>query len=155
MFANRCCDNRSTVARGLTKENVAHNVAILVIQMRDRLVEKDEVIRLAEGANKRHTLLLAEGHTVHTRVELIADAQLLEQLLNLLEALVVGDVVLNLDILEGGQLTKELQILEEHADMALANLTPTLCVEGADILAIEEYCATIVTALTIEVAAKR
>ena len=152
MFANRCCDNRSTVARGLTKENVAHNVAILVIQMRDRLVEEDEVIRLAERTDKRHTLLLAEGHTVHTRVELIADTQLLEQLLNLLEPLVVGDVVLNLDILKGGQLTKELQILEEYADMALANLTPTLCVEGVDILAIEEYCATIVTALTIEVA---
>lgn len=152
MFANRCCDNRSTVARCLTKENVAHNVAILVIQMRDRLVEKDEVIRLAERTDKRHTLLLAEGHTVHTRVELIADAQLLEQLLNLIEPLVVGDVVLNLDILEGGQLTKELQILEEYTDMALANLTPTLCVEGVDILTIEEYCATIVTALTIEVA---
>ena len=152
MFANRCCDNRSTVARCLTKENIAHNVAILVIQMRDRLVEEDEVIRLAERTDKSHTLLLAEGHTVHTRVELIADTKLLEQLLNLLEPLVVGDVVLNLDILEGGQLTKELQILEEDTDMALANLTPTLCVEGVDILTIEEYCATIVTALTIEVA---
>jgi hypothetical protein len=42
--------------------------------------------------------------------------------------------------------------LEEDTDMALANLTPTLCDEGVDILTIEEYCATIVTALTIEVA---
>jgi hypothetical protein len=62
-------------------------------------------------------------------------------------------VILNLDVFECCEFAEEFEILEQHADMSLANLAPAVGVVRGDILVVETDNATIVATLTIEVTA--
>jgi hypothetical protein len=65
MLTDGCCHYGSTHSARLTKDYVAHNVAISVIEVRYWLIENQEVVGLTQGANKSHTLLLTIRHAVN------------------------------------------------------------------------------------------
>jgi hypothetical protein len=62
-------------------------------------------------------------------------------------------VILYLDVFERCEFAEEFEILEQHADMSLANLAPAVGVVRGDILVVETDNATIIATLTIEVTA--
>ena len=112
MFTDGCCDNTCTTLLGLAHHNIAHNIAITIIEMRYWLIQKNKIVRLTQSANKRHTLLLTKRHMVYASVELIYNTQLLEQRYYLRKTLGIGNIVLNLNILQRSQLAKEFKILK-------------------------------------------
>ena len=112
MLANRCGNDASTLALSLAQDNVTHYIAIAVVEVRDGLVKKYEAEGLAQGSDECNTLLLAVGHLVDTRVELVAYAQLLEPFSDGAKGLCAGDIILDLYIFYCSKLAKELEILK-------------------------------------------
>ena len=137
MLTNRCGHHSSPLSSRLAQYNVAHDVAISVVEVRDRLIEEQKVVGLTQGTYEGNTLLLSVRHAVDAGMELIANAQLLEPRFNLLCGAVLGDAVLNLDILQCCELAKETQILEEDAYIVLTDVAPMVYVVALNILAIK------------------
>ena len=106
MFTDRCCDNTRTTLLGLAHHNIAHNITIAIIEMRYRLIQKNKIVRLTQSTNKRHTLLLTKRHMVYASMKLVHNTQFLEQRYYLRMTLGISDIVLNLNILQRGQLAK-------------------------------------------------
>ena len=107
MLTNRCGHHGSSLSSRLAQYNVAHDVAISVVEVRDRLIEEQKVVGLTQGTYEGNTLLLSVRHAVDAGMEFIANTQLLKPRFNLLCGAVLGDAILNLDILQCRELTKE------------------------------------------------
>ena len=112
MFADRCGDNAGTLTLRLCKYYIAHNVAIAVVEMRDRLIQNQKVKGLTQCTYKCHTLLLTIGHTVDARVYLIGNAEGLEPRKDSRSSMRMRHTVLNLDILQRRKFAKKTQILK-------------------------------------------
>ena len=64
---------------GFGNNEFSHDTAIVIVQMTDRLIQKQEIERLAERADKGDTLLLPERKFTGFGVCFICDTQLLEK----------------------------------------------------------------------------
>lgn len=115
MFAYGGGNQSRTLTAQLSQDNIAHNVAIQFIQVRNRLVEEQKIYRLAQRPNQRHTLLLTEGHPIDPRVELVTNAELLKPLHDSLLGLAARKLVLYLNILQCRKFAKELEVLKKGA----------------------------------------
>lgn len=126
MFTYGGSNQSCALTTQLAHYNIAHNVAICLVQVRNRLVEEQKINGLTQRPNQRHALLLAKGHPIDPRVELVANAQLLKPLRNPLLGLVARELVLYLHILQSREFAKELEILEKRTQRPLAQPTPLL-----------------------------
>ena len=84
MFSDTGHNYSGTLLHGFFGEYTCHVLGIDFIQVADRLVHEQEIERLAKGTDERYALLLTEGHLPDRHVYLIADAQLKEQVLDIL-----------------------------------------------------------------------
>ena len=112
MFPNTGHDHHSTLLHGFFREDTGHVLGIDFVQVADRFVHEQEIERLAKGTDKRYALLLAEGHLPYLHIYLIADAQLKEQLLDILLLLESGQGILEQYIFHGSEFRKESQVME-------------------------------------------
>ena len=74
MLADGSRDNSRSLLFGFGKDKLAHDAAVVVVQVADGLVQKQEVKRLAECTDKGDTLLLSEREFSGFRVYFICDA---------------------------------------------------------------------------------
>lgn len=60
MFSNGSNNHSRTLPFGLFGQYTSHECAVIIIQMADRFIQKNEIERLAESTNKSYALLLPE-----------------------------------------------------------------------------------------------
>ena len=60
MLSNGCGDDSGTLFPGFVDDDFSHDTAVLIIQMADRFIQKQEVERLTECTDKGNPLLLPE-----------------------------------------------------------------------------------------------
>lgn len=152
MLADRGGNQSCPLTVQLAHNNVAHSVAIDLIQVRNGLVEEQKIYRLTQRPNQSHTLLLAERHLIGSHVEFVANAQLIEPLHNPLFRLVAGELILNLHILHSRKFAKEFEVLKKGTQRLPTQPAPLLHREPYNTLSIEEYLSLVVAALAIDVA---
>ena len=155
MFPNAGHNHPGSLLHGFFREDTGHVLGIDFVQVADRLVHEEEVERLTKGTDERYALLLTEGHLPDRHVYLIADAQLKEQVLDILLLLESGQGILEQYIFHGSEFRKESQVLEKHAEGALAYLHPLLLTKISDIDSVEPDDALIVVPIAIDVTTER
>ena len=114
MLADGSRDNSGSLLFGFGNDEFSHDVAVIIVQMADRLIQEKEIERLAKCADEGDTLLLSEREFAGFDVYLIRDTQLFEECQNLLFLLAAGKVILQLHILESGKLGEDAKILKKH-----------------------------------------
>ena len=92
----------------------------VVVEVREGLVEEEEVERLAEGAHGGDTLALAQGEGAQGLVLLAGRQQGVEHGLDVGVGLMAGEAVLDLHVLQGRELGEEAEVLKEVAEVAEA-----------------------------------
>ena len=107
MLADGSRDNSGSLLFGFGNDEFSHDVAVIIVQMADRLIQEKEIERLAKCADEGDTLLLSEREFAGFYVYLIRDTQLFEECQNLLFLLAAGKVILQLHILESGKLGED------------------------------------------------
>lgn len=60
MFSNGSNNHSRTLLFGLFGQYTSHECTVIIIQVADRLIQKNEIERLAESTNKSYALLLSE-----------------------------------------------------------------------------------------------
>ena len=155
MLADGSHDYPRPLLRRLLRQDAGHDTRVSVVEMAHRLVEQDEVERLAERPHEGHPLLLPERHPPRLLVPLVGDAQLLEPLLHPLPAAEAGQPVLELHILPGRQLVEEAQFLKEHAQRTFPQVHPPGHGKFPDVLPVEGDDSLIVAPIPVDIAAQR
>ena len=122
--------------------------------MADGLVDKEEVERLAERADNRHTLLLADRQASGERIGLGADLEGVEHTAYFVATLEAGQPVLYVDILHNRQLREKMHLLRQIGKRPLAQSTPAGYRERPDVGAVEEDSAAVVGARAVDEAAE-
>ena len=119
-------DDSRPLLLGFRHHDVCHDTGVVVVEVTDRCISKDEVERLTECSHHRHTLLLSERHSSNLGIHLVGDTEHIKPFQDLLTALESGNLVLDFYILQSGKLREETKFLKEVADMALSYLHPIL-----------------------------
>ena len=77
--AHRGNDDTRPLRLRLFQQHPAEQLPVSGIEVADRLVEQDEIERLAHAADEGHALLLSEGELIDRGIPLIGDTRSLEQ----------------------------------------------------------------------------
>ena len=144
-----------TLTHGFLRKDAPHILGINLVQVAHRLVHEKEIKRLAQGTNQGHALLLTKRHLAYGHLHLVANTQFIEHILDVLLLLESRERILQEDILHGGELGEEAQVLEKHRERTLADVHPLLDAEVADIVAIEGDDALVIFAIAVDLAAER
>ena len=148
-------EDASSLATGLVHHDLAHHPAVLFVEMTDGFVGKQEIEGLAQSPDERHTLLLSEAHAAESGIFLLADSEGAEPGRDVGITLVVGQLVLDLHVLPGGQFRKQAKFLEHVAEGTLAQSRPTGIAQLTDIASVEGDSAAVVFTIAAEVGAER
>ena len=60
MFSNGSNNYSCALPFGFFGQHASHKCAVIIIQVADRFIQKDEIERLAEGTDEGYALLLSE-----------------------------------------------------------------------------------------------
>ena len=147
-------DDASPLLLRLLHHDFAHDAGVVVVEVTDRLICKNEIERLAEGTHHRYALLLTERHLPYLGIHLVGDTKHIKPLQNLLAALETGNLVLDLYILHRRKLWKETEFLKEMTDMTLSHLYPIgNLIIGGNII-IKHHASAVVVTIAEHVAAE-
>lgn len=147
-------DDTCPLGFGFLHHDAAHDARIVVVEMTDGLVGKDEVEWLTERTYHGHTLLLTERHATYLGIYLVCDAQHVKPLQYLFAALEARKAVLYLYILHCRQFGEKAKFLEEMGYVAHAHLYPVGTLVELGVFSIEHYLAAIVMAIPYYVTAE-
>lgn len=147
-------DDASPLLLRLLHHDFAHDAGVVVVEVTDRLICKNEIERLAEGTHHRYTLLLTERHLPYLGIHLVGDTKHIKPLQDLLAALETGNLVLDLYILHRRKFREETEFLKEMADMTLSHLYPIgNLIIGGNII-IKHHTSAVVVTIAEHVAAE-
>ena len=147
-------DDASPLLLRLLHHDFAHDAGIVVVEVTDRLISKNEIERLTEGTHHRYTLLLTERHLPYLGIHLIGDTKHIKPLQDLLAALETGNLVLDLYILHRCKLWEETEFLKEMTDMTLSHLNPIgNLIIGGNII-IKHHASAVVVTIAEHIAAE-
>ena len=117
-------------------------------------IGQNEVIRLRQGTDECHALLLSERHVPYPLEHLVGNTQPLEPAKYLLVGGKAREAVLDLHVLPRGKFGKEAKFLKQIADVMLADVGPLLHAECLHITPIKEQAARVVMPMADEIAAE-
>ena len=104
-------DDTSPLLLGFRHHDFRHDTGVVVVEVTDRFIGKDEVERLTERSHHRHTLLLSERHSSNLCIHLVGDTEHIKPFQDLFTALESGNLVLDFYILQSGKLREETMML--------------------------------------------
>ena len=78
MFADAGDNDCSTLFAGFFEHQLRHDVGVVVVEMRYRLVGYDKVEGLNQGSHHSHTLLLSKRHKANLAIHLVGYAKAFE-----------------------------------------------------------------------------
>ena len=137
-------EDTSSLATGLVHHDLAHHPAVLFVEMTDGFVGKQEIEGLAQSSDESHSLLLSEAHAAESGIFLLDDSEGVEPGRDVGITLEMSQLVLDLNVLPGGQFRKQAKLLEHMTEGALAQGRPTGIAQLADIASVERDCAAVV-----------
>ena len=153
--AHRGNDDTRPLRLRLFQQHPAEQLPVSGIEVADRLVEQDEIERLAHAADEGHALLLSEGELIDRGIPLIGDTRSLEHSPDLLLRLEMRELVFQADILRDGQFAEKTQILEKHTQRPAAQAAPRRGGKAAAIRPVEEYPPRVILPDAVEKVAQR
>ena len=153
MLADARGDDACTLLPCLFHHDFSHDGRVGIVEVTDRLIHKQEIERLAQSTNQRHTLLLTKGDASHLGIELIADAQHLKPSQDLLLRLMSCQLVLDVHILPRRQFGEHPEFLPQQGKVVLTDVRPASHRILAYVFTIEENLSLIVMSVAIDVAA--
>ena len=127
---------------------------VLAVEVADRLVEEDEVERLADSAYDSHALLLPYRHLSHGEVRACAYPHAVEPAAYLLVGGIARQVVLQLDVLQCRQFREQGELLRQVRQMPAAYLLPLRYRQRPYVNVIKAHHALIVLAAAEDVGAQ-
>lgn len=142
-------DNARPLLSGFFGQDAAHDASVPVVEMTYRFVQKDEVKRLAQGADKGYPLLLAERHAPYFLIPQPVNVQFLKPPPDLFPVSVARQCILQLDILPCRQFTKQAQLLKQHAQRAFPYAHPPGNRITADVLPVKTDYSLIILPVSI------
>ena len=154
MFADAGDNDCGTLLAGFFEHQLCHDVGVVVVEMRYRLVGYDKIEGLNQGSHHSHTLLLSKRHEANLAIHLVGYAKALEPRKDGLLVGMLGDAILDLHILKGCELREETQLLEKHADMVAANGYPVANAIGHGVDIVELKATAIVATIAKKIAAE-
>ena len=154
VFTDTGHDDASPLLLRLLHHDFAHDAGVVVVEVTDRLICKNEIERLAEGTHHRYTLLLTERHLPYLGIHLVGDTKHIKPLQDLLATLETGNLVLDLYILHRRKFREETEFLKEMADVTLAHLYPVFhLIVGGNII-VEHHASAVVVTIAEHIAAE-
>lgn len=135
--AHRRNEHPGPLPPGLLDDKAGERLAVGRIEVAHRLVEQQEVERLAEAPHEGDPLLLSEREAGDRLVALRGQTGRVEQTVDLLRAAEARQVVLQRQILLNGQPAEEPQVLKQAAQRAAAQLLPRRGQERAALRPVE------------------
>ena len=154
VLADTCYDDSRPLLLGFRHHDFSHDTGVVVVEVTDRLIGKDEVERLTECSHHRHTLLLSERHSSNLGIHLVGDTEHIKPFQDLFTAFESGNLVLDFYVLQSGKLRKETKFLKEVADMTLSHFHPILNLIISGNILVEHHASAVVVTIAEHIAAE-
>ena len=138
MLADAGDDDGSLLATRLLGEDFGHDGSVAIVEMADGFVEQYKIEGLHQGTNHGHALLLPIRHVPNLGLSLVGQAKASQPLYDLPPVGVMGELVLDFNVLQGCQLGKQAQLLVQTTHYLTAQPRPIAHTQLAGIAVVEQ-----------------